>query len=332
QAVPFELEILVASDGSIDATAAIVERLSGEDPRLRLLDLPATGTASAQNAIFEAAAGQIVVLTDAETRFAPGCLDALVAPFTDARVGGTTGRLALEFDEDTAAAHHEGLYWRYELLVRRLESRAGWLATSTGAVLAVRRSSYRRVASHAPMDQLMPLHVRDQGLRMLTIDEARAFDRGWTDLPDQFASRARIATRGIGANLSMATRLTPWRRPSAFLAIWSHKLLRWATPWLGAAAFAAALRLSVQGRRAYLVPVVAGVATWSMAAIGYAADSLGRPIRALALPLTFVTVNLAFVAGWVNLLRRRRIRSWSHPTPASAPIVEPPTDRAETEA
>ena len=53
---------------------------------------------------------------------------------------------------------------------------------------------------------------------------------------EQFRNRTRTATRGIRANLSMAGRLAPWRHPGAALAIWSHKLLRWATPWFLAVA------------------------------------------------------------------------------------------------
>ena len=74
-------------------------RGSQRDARVRVLDLPRGGQTAAQRAIFEAARGEIVVLTDAETRFAPGCLAALVAPFADPRVGAATGRLAW-LDED----------------------------------------------------------------------------------------------------------------------------------------------------------------------------------------------------------------------------------------
>ena len=83
QEVSFELEVIVASDGSTDASVALVERLASEDPRIRLLELERSGQTAAQRAIFGAARGEIVVLTDAETRFAPGCLAALVAPFAD---------------------------------------------------------------------------------------------------------------------------------------------------------------------------------------------------------------------------------------------------------
>jgi hypothetical protein len=72
---------------------------------------------------------------------------------------------------------------------------------------------------------------------------------------EQFRNRTRTATRGIRvkdatgirANLSMVGRLAPWRRPRAALAIWSHKLLRWATPSLVLAALLAGLAEAAEG-------------------------------------------------------------------------------------
>jgi cellulose synthase/poly-beta-1,6-N-acetylglucosamine synthase-like glycosyltransferase len=311
QAVPFELEVVVASDGSTDGTVEIIGRMARDDARIRVLDLPRGGQTAAQDAIFAVATGDVVVLTDAETRFAPGCLAALVAPFEDARVGCTTGRLAWLDAGRTATSRNEGAYWRYEQAVRRVESEAGWLTAVTGALLAVRRSCFREVPAHASMDHLLPLHVRDQGLAVLAVHEAVASDRGIAGLRDQFRNRSRTATRGIRANLSMAGRLGPWRRPSAALAIWSHKILRWATPWLAMLAAVGATWLGAAGEPAYLVPVAIGLVVVALAAIGALVRSRRRrPPRITSLPLAVVVVNLAFLVGWLNVLRGRRIEAW----------------------
>ena len=308
---PFELELIVASDGSTDGSVELLDALAATEPRLRVLDLPWGGQTAAQNAIFAAARGEVVVLSDAETRFAPGCLAALVAPFADPRVGCTTGRLAWVDARRTATTRNEGAYWRYEQAVRRLESRAGWLTAVTGALLAVRRSAFRDVPAHASMDHLLPLYARDAGLTVLAVPDAVATDRGIAGLRDQFRNRSRTATRGIASNLSMAGRLAPWRRPSAALAIWSHKLLRWATPWLAALAGLGALWLGLTGAPAYLVVVAVGLALVVLAGVGWAVRAAGRrPPRITSLPLAIAVVNAAFVVGWLNVIRGRRIEAW----------------------
>ena len=300
-------EILIGSDGSTDATDEIVARLAAADPRIRLLSLPRGGQTPTQTAMFAAARGDVVVLTDAETRFAPGCLSALAEALRDPRVGCATGRLEWRDESATATSAQEGLYWRYERHVRELESRGGLLTAVTGALLAVRRSAYREVPPTASMDHLLPLYVREAGGLVVYVPTAVATDRPISGLREQFRNRTRTATRGIRSNLSMAGRLAPWRRPGSALAIWSHKLLRWATPWLIGIAGIAGLAL---GGWYLLAPAAvligAGVAVAAHLAIGAGR----RPPRLVSFARSFAVVNLAFALGWVNVVRGRGIEVW----------------------
>jgi hypothetical protein len=312
--VPFTLEVVVASDGSTDATGAIVSGMSAADARIRLLELSRRGQSAAQAAIFEAARGEVVVLTDIETRFAPGCLAALVAPFIDRRVGCTTGVLRWRWDARTATARDEGLYWRYEQAVRSWESRAGWLSAATGALLAVRRDLYRPAPAHASLDQMLPLYCRQAGALVVLAVDATGGDRGPATLSEQMASRVRIATQGIEANLRMSRHIVPWRQPGAFASLWSHKILRWASPFLGmiAAVGGAGLWL-LSGDVGYGLVAALAVATGLLALIGYAGARSGRTIPGTGFALTIVAVNLAFATAWLNVLTRRRVRAWDAP-------------------
>lgn len=305
------VEVLVGSDGSADETDEIVRALAGRDPRVRLLSLPRAGQTATQHALFRAARGDVVVLTDAETRFEPGCIARLIAPLRDPRIACTTGRLEWREQDATATSANEGAYWRYERLVRRLESQAGLLTAVTGALLAIRRSCYRPVPPSASMDHLLPLYVREQGSRVLYVPEAAATDRPISGLQEQFRSRSRTATRGIAANLSMVARLSPRRHPDAALAIWSHKLLRWATPWLGLVALASGSALAARGARTYaLVPIGSAAVVAGGLAAHIQARSGRRPVRVLAFARSFLVVNAAFATAWLNVLRGRRIEHW----------------------
>jgi cellulose synthase/poly-beta-1,6-N-acetylglucosamine synthase-like glycosyltransferase len=304
-------EVLIGSDGSTDGTNEIVASLSLSEPRLRLLGLPRAGQTETQNALFSAAIGDVVILTDAETRFGGGCLAALAEAMRDPRVGCATGRLDWRDEDATATSANEGLYWRYERWVRDAESRAGLLTAVTGALLAVRRDAYRHVPAHASMDHLLPLYVRDRGALVVYVPTAAATDRPISGLREQFRNRTRTATRGIRSNLSMTGRITPWRHGRAAIAIWSHKILRWATPLLLAWAAVGGTILAWQGQAwGTLVPV--GLAGWALAAIAgqVIAGSGRRPPRALAFARAFAVVNLSFARAWVDVARGRRIEAW----------------------
>jgi cellulose synthase/poly-beta-1,6-N-acetylglucosamine synthase-like glycosyltransferase len=304
-------EVIVASDGSTDATDTIVNELARQESRLHLLSLPRGGQTAAQHAAFKNAIGDVLVMTDAETRYEADCLALLSDAFRDPRVGCATGRLEWRNEQATATAANEGTYWRYERRIRDLESRTGLLTAVTGALLAVRRSAYRAVPLTASMDHLLPLYVREQGGLVVYVPDAIANDRPISGLREQFQNRSRTATRGIAANLSMIWRLNPIQHPGAAIAIWSHKLLRWATPWLcGIAAFSATA-LAAAGYQGYVVVPLVGAGG---VAAGVAGDVLAkrghRPPRPLALARALLVVNLAFARAWLNVVVGRQIESW----------------------
>ena len=305
------LEVLIGSDGSTDATEAIVTAYAARDPRVHLLALPRSGQTATQAALFAAARGEAVVLTDAETRFAAGCLAALAEALRDPRVGCVTGRLEWRDEAATATSTQEGLYWRYERRVRELESRAGLLTAVTGALLAVRSSAYRAVPPSASMDHLLPLYVREAGGLVVYVPDAVATDRPISGLREQLRNRTRTATRGIRANLSMVGALAPWRRPGPAAAIWSHKLLRWATPWFVLVVAGAGVVLGVRGQPLYLVAPLGVAALAATAAAAHLLIGAGRhPWRAVTFIRSFAVVNVAFATGWLNVIRGREIEVW----------------------
>jgi cellulose synthase/poly-beta-1,6-N-acetylglucosamine synthase-like glycosyltransferase len=305
------MELIVASDGSTDGTADVVRALTATDPRIRLLDLERVGQSAAQGRIFEAATSEIVVLTDVETRFADACLAALAKPLADPRVGCVTGILRWHYDERTHTARDEGLYWRYEQRVRAWESRAGWLTAGTGALLAVRRSVYKPAPAHASLDQMLPLYARERGFLTVVAPSAVGTDRGTASAAAQRASRTRIATQGIEANLRMSVRIKPWRSPGAFVAIWSHKILRWATPILAALAATSGTYLAASGASAaYLAPLAAIGLVAALAFLGWAGRKLNVRVPLTGFALTLVNVNVAFAAAWLNVVLRRRVGAW----------------------
>jgi hypothetical protein len=130
-------------------------------------------------------------------------------------------------------------------------------------------------------------------------------------LREQLRNRTRTATRGIRANLSMVGPLAPWRRPGPALAIWSHKILRWATPWFVIVAAVSGLVLGVSGSPGYLVAPATVAALALVAGAAHLLIAAGRrPPRPIAFARSFAVVNLAFATGWINVVRGRGIEVW----------------------
>src|SRR5262249_36607864 len=134
------LEILVVSDGSTDGTEAIAADFAGQG--VRLLPLPGPrGKAAALDQAVPQSRGEILVFTDARQPLAPDAVRRLVAYFSDPTVGAVSGELHIEAPPD-APTKGVGLYWRYEKILRRAESRFDSTVGVTGAIYALRKELF----------------------------------------------------------------------------------------------------------------------------------------------------------------------------------------------
>ena len=150
------LELIVACDGCSDATAQRA-REAGAD---LVLELPRGGKIRAQDAAVREARGEIVAFSDANALWEPGAARALVGAFAvDPRVGYACGQVRFYQDPRHAphgfgpagASNQEGVYWRYEMAVRTLESRLSSITAGNGAIYATRRELlHRRRSDHGP--------------------------------------------------------------------------------------------------------------------------------------------------------------------------------------
>ena len=164
----------MACDGCSDATAARA-REAGAD---LVLELPRGGKIRAQDAAVERARGEIVAFSDANALWQPDAARALVGAFADPRVGYACGQVRFVQAADGAGApNQEGVYWRYELAVRALESRLGSITAGNGAIYATRRETYIVVDPIMGHDLSLPFNMVKRGLRAVYVPGARASEK-----------------------------------------------------------------------------------------------------------------------------------------------------------
>ena len=139
------LEIIIVSDGSMDATESIVEKIIHETDGwtkgfLRMYShTPSLGKPFCINTGVAAATGDIVVFTDCRQRFADDAIKELVKNFTDQKVGCVSGELVFEETPGSSIQAEMGTYWNFEKWLRKLESKTGSVPGATGAIYAIRK-------------------------------------------------------------------------------------------------------------------------------------------------------------------------------------------------
>jgi cellulose synthase/poly-beta-1,6-N-acetylglucosamine synthase-like glycosyltransferase len=219
------LQVIVASDGSTDATAERA-RTAGAD---LVLELPPGGKVAALNAGAEAATGEILAFSDANSVWAPGALRQLATPFADPKVAYVCGQVRFL---DPGGNNLEGAYWRYEMAVREMESALAGVTAGNGAIYAVRRDAYVPLAATGSHDLSFPFAFAKRGLRSLYAPAARAEEKMVPTLEGEFARKRRMMV-GLWDIVVGEGMLSPRGYPPLFaFEILSHRLLRYLSPLL----------------------------------------------------------------------------------------------------
>ncbi len=294
------LEILFVSDGSTDTTNEILGRAAAAGD-ITLLALSARGgKSSALNQAVPRARHDILVFSDAATLFAPDAVSKLVRHFADPRVGVVCG--ALQFQASAESRQTEGLYWRYESLLRLMESRIGVPLTASGAIYALRRACFVPLSADTLVEDLVvPMTARRLGFRVLYDPEARGTDFAASTVAGEFSRRVRIAT---GSFRALGGLLRGPLDPVTAFAFVSHKLLRWTLPFLliGMLVTSAALLESPLYRALFVLQVL--FYGWGLA--GYLFRPRIQGIRFALVAYYLLAMHLAFLVGFVRYLSGRR--------------------------
>lgn len=291
------LEIVVASDGSADATAQQARR-AGADV---VLELPRGGKIRAQDAAVAVSSGEIVAFSDANSTWEPGALRALVAAFADPGVGYACGQVRFVND---GGSNQEGLYWRYEMALRALESRLGSITAGNGAIYATRRASYIEVDPIMGHDLSFPFNMVKRGWRAVYVPSARATEKMVPSIEGEFARKRRMMSHTWPIVLRGGL-LSPRGYPPLYaLMIASHRLLRYVAPFLHVGALVASFALGASSTF-YAVALALQLAL-------VVAALLARvlPLRPLLVARYYVLTTASVAAGLWDWLRHGTPAGW----------------------
>jgi cellulose synthase/poly-beta-1,6-N-acetylglucosamine synthase-like glycosyltransferase len=300
-------ELIIVSDGSTDATAAVARAMAGA--RVRVLELPNNrGKAAALEFAVAHAQGEILIFSDATSVFHPDAVTHLVRRFADSEVGLVTGKVK------AYGSQLAGLYHRYERYLERRETDHGVLSTAHGCIYAMRRELWRPHDPALVDDFLAPI--------LVSLSAKRAVAEPAAICVEEFPSGAQFSRQVRMVSLAALTfrRLFPdlvrARRYRSLLVLISHKLLRWLTMlWLALLTVTTCWLLRLGG--IYLAAAVVQGPFWMMFAVGAVASRHG-----VSGPITFayqfVAINAAAMVGFFRFIRGRVPIVWETKPPEMA--------------
>jgi len=300
------LEILVASDCSTDGTDALVE--SYGERGVRLIRAPERrGKEFAQSLALASATGEIVVFSDVATVIPPDGLLRIAGAFRDPAVGAVSSEDRIVAPSGQIVG--EGLYIRYEMWLRRLETRVKSLVGLSGSFFAARRSVCADWDPRLPGDFNTALNCVRAGYVAVSDPAVVGVYSSIQDESLEYNRKLRTVLQGITTVWYRREFLNPVRHGLFAFQLWSHKILRWMVPWfllihLGSAAWLAA------GGSALYAGALVGQMIFYMVVLAGQLSSRLRMRTLVRIPWFFIQANAAIAHATMAFLVGRRMDIW----------------------
>jgi cellulose synthase/poly-beta-1,6-N-acetylglucosamine synthase-like glycosyltransferase len=299
-----KLEVVVASDGSKDATAEIVASFlkseSGAGGRVRLLDYKINrGKMAVLNDAIRELHGDIVAFSDASSMLAADSLRVLVQSFNDPRVGAASGVYRLLKKDQAQLGAQEDLYWKYETFLKVQEAKLGAFTGAHGSLYAVHRALYPFPPVATINDDFtIPMRILERGHRVAYEPAAVAYEEAQE--MEGFSRRVRITAGNIEQLREIKGLIWP-PRPFVLFCLLSHKTGRLLVPVFMIMTLGASIIL--RGQFPYNWLLLGQGVFYGLAVLG---GFVSLKPKVLRLPYYFCMINSALFAWAYHALRRGR--------------------------
>lgn len=313
---PRELvEYCWVTDGSDDRTAEIVREYPyPAGLRWQLLHQPERrGKIAAFQRAMQQINTQVVVSTDANTLVNPDALRLLVRHFADPGVGAVAGeKRILMAEKDDASSAGEGIYWKYESLLKYWDAELWSVVGAAGELFAIRTECYEPVPPDTLVEDFyLTMRIAQRGWRVQYEPLAWASEASSASVTEEMKRKVRIAAGGLQAVWRLRALLNPLRYGLLSFQYISHRVLRWTlAPLLLPILFVINVSLAIKGNFFYQILLLVQVLFYFAALLGWILEQRKLKVKALFVPYYFCLMNWAMYAGFLRLLRGRQSVLW----------------------
>jgi glycosyltransferase involved in cell wall biosynthesis len=299
------LEIVVASDCSSDRTDDIVRSYAPSGVRL-VRAQERRGKEAAQKLAVSQTRGDVLVFSDVATTLPSHGIANIVKSFNDPTVGCVSS--VDQFVDAQGNLSGEGAYVKYEMLLRRLETRVNTLVGLSGSFFAARRSVCSPWADDLQSDFNTLLNSMKAGLRGVSDPASVGYYKNLTDEKKEYQRKVRTVLRGIAVLMRSLPMLNPFRYGIFAWQLFSHKLCRWLVPFAMIGALVSNIVLAIDSLP-YRILLLGHIAFYAIAAV-YTTCAWMPKSNVFRLPSFFVLVNLSIIDAWMRYFRGDRVFRW----------------------
>jgi cellulose synthase/poly-beta-1,6-N-acetylglucosamine synthase-like glycosyltransferase len=305
------LKVWVGNDGSADRTAEILANLQKEFPTLHVKNFGRTGKNGVLNELFKKLIGEITVLMDADSLIEKGGISALVSVFGDKNVGAAIGEISFKKLDENGNPSGESAYKTFERLLRTYESRIDSVVSSLGAFYAMRRELIEPIPNDKVCDDYFPLlRIAAKGRRILFVPEAQIIEARENEAVYEKKRIIRFTSGGLASIWETKRLFVPGAGHGWYtFFLWSHKILRWLSPFFLAAMFVAS-GIAAFKSSLMLMLFIAQSIFYILAFFGWLAEKQQAEKSFLKLCYFFVVMNISMMIGVIRFFKNSSTAVW----------------------
>ena len=297
-----KLCVMWVTDGSNDNSNELLQAY----PEVKLVYSPERkGKAAAMQHGLQENKAEYVIFTDANTMLNADAIREIVRQFMKKNVSCVSGekRVAARH-AGQATAEGEGVYWKYESMLKRWDSELYSAMGAAGELFAVRMSHYLPAPSNALLDDfMMSMLILKDGHRIAYTNEAYATEYGSASTAEESKRKRRIAAGGLQSIWWLRSLMNPFAYPKVAFQYVSHRVLRWSiTPLALFALFPLNLLL--------LFASGSLIFFYLPALTGHILKVSGRRNKLLYIPCYFLFMNLNVFLGIGYLMSHKDSGTW----------------------
>ncbi len=310
-----KVQYLWVTDGSDDGTPVLLKKYDN----LEVHHLPERcGKMHAMNRGMQFVKAPIVIFSDTNTTLNKSSIREIVAKFSNPAVGCVAGEKRIrQNDADAAAAAGEGLYWKFESLVKKMDAGVNSAVGAVGELFAIRRELFEEVETDTILDDfIISLRIAQKGYKIAYAPNAFAEETASLNVKEELKRKIRIAAGGIQTLFRLNELLNPFKHGILTWQYFSHKVLRWTL-----APFSLFFLLVLN----FLI--LLNHNTWSninffslffylqlfcylLAAIGWYFENRKLRFKLLFIPYYFVSINYASIRGVWRYFQGKQSVNW----------------------
>lgn len=307
-----KLKIIWITDGTTDKTNELLRRY----PEITVMhEHERKGKVHAMNRGMKAVNTPIVVFTDANSMLNRDALREIVKPFADESVGCVTGEKRIASSgKQKAVSAGEGLYWRYESQIKKMESESGSVVGAVGEIFAIRSSLYDEVSEDTLLDDFtLSLQMIRKGYSIKYAPKAWGIETASLSITEEIKRKIRIASGGMQSLFRMSDLLNPFKYGLLSLKFISHKVFRWTlVPFAIPLVFFLnlAIILSSAGNALYMALFVMQCLFYLLAFAGWRLENIKTRLSVFFAPYYLFIMNYAILVGFFRFFTGNYSVKW----------------------